>query len=748
MMTATNNSITTGLTWCLGWGDKKEPQQDLALLKQMRLALNQGEKISSEINSIVEQVKKLQNISPDYFPATIAEITQKYPDLCEQKTKIGLVYGGATKIKGYVFEAANLQETRGASAILDRINLIDLPAFFGDFGVNDCHLQDGEKVKQWLRENYPSLSEALIPELIIYSTGGNILAFCPAAFVDELSDAIEKRYTQETITANSCAVGDTFRLLEFRFGLLQQEIAETNWLDWYKKNSKNDIVKGYYGTTKNEAEKLECFQNRKSFNEVVGRLASKFNQRRSGNETPNRYSRSYPPMLETHPYLIRDENDRASATIRARHLPGEPYFSEPLVRKKLVGQKTKRDGETNWYNGQWEPGNIESWVNKFETFLDNQADDNYYGNVNPNQVTEARSLQEIGNSSQGFVSFIYADGNNMGGYIQKIKTPEEYQEFSRDVFRATEESVYRALEKHLKPHQLQNLSEKDSKKRNGKWVHPFEIITIGGDDVLLIVPANEALSIAQTIGEEFENILCEKDTYRLSANEKIQESKNCHRYLKETALLSECNLSMSMGVLTIADDTPIYYAEKLTNQLLKSAKQKAKTLKEDYHYHGGTIDFLVLKSVTMIASTVKEFREAALVKKSSNNLQLYAAPYTLHEIAGLIKTAQALKASGFPRSQLYQIRSLLEQGKNTAILNYRYFVVRLSSEAQNLLKTQFEQAWCQPQDPNNNGNLAPWMSFKDTKNNLTYYETLWRELVDIYPFVQTEKHPQYSVSDS
>jgi len=45
--------------------------------------------------------------------------------------KIGLVYGGATKIKQYVFESADLQEIRGASALLDRINLVDLPAFFG-----------------------------------------------------------------------------------------------------------------------------------------------------------------------------------------------------------------------------------------------------------------------------------------------------------------------------------------------------------------------------------------------------------------------------------------------------------------------------------------------------------------------------------------------------------------------------------------------------------------------------------------
>src|SRR3990172_3542439 len=45
--------------------------------------------------------------------------------------EIALVAGGATKIKGYVFESARLPEIRGASGLLDRINLTDVPSLFG-----------------------------------------------------------------------------------------------------------------------------------------------------------------------------------------------------------------------------------------------------------------------------------------------------------------------------------------------------------------------------------------------------------------------------------------------------------------------------------------------------------------------------------------------------------------------------------------------------------------------------------------
>jgi CRISPR-associated protein Cmr2 len=189
---------------------------------------------------------------------------------------------------------------------------------------------------------------------------------------------------------------------------------------------------------------------------------------------------------------------------------------------------------------------------------------------------------------------------------------------------------------------------------------------------------------------------------------------------------------MSAGVLITAEDTPIYYAENLTSQLLKSAKIKAKALKE-FGYYGGTIDFLVMKSVTMLSSKIGAFRESGLVIDGKPKLKLYGAPYTLHEIGGLIETVKALKTADFPRSQLYQIRSLLERGKNTAMLNYRYFRVRLQENKQNPLLDTFEKGWCQPHDPNNKGNLAPWMTLQDESG--TTYETIWRELVDLYPFI-------------
>ncbi|MGF2013968.1 type III-B CRISPR-associated protein Cas10/Cmr2 [Nostoc sp. DedVER01b] len=769
------SSMMIAIAWCLAWGEERSPKYNLEILQQMRQALKDGKEVPKEVRLIVEQVQQLLGIDKDYFPKTLDELKNNYPDLWNQTNHIGLVYGGATKIKQYVFESSKIQDIRGASALLDRINLIDLPAFFNKNPQSNQYTIQCNEVRQWLNETIAidyKLSEALIPELIIYSTGGNILAFCPAAFIDDLANAIEKRYTEETLTANSCAVGDTFRLLEIRFGSLKEPIENTLWLDWYRQKYKEPLVQAYFGNLEKNLDNSqtercnslavsveEAFADRKSFNELTTKLAILFNQRRSGNDISSRPSRRYPPMFETHPYLMRDGSDRRSAILQAEQLPRQPYYSEASARKHFVGDRAKKGSREipEWYEDsqlKWQRGKFEGWIYKFKSFLQKNPSlqQKYYAGIEPDEIEIAQILSHIANASKGFVAYIYADGNNMGGYIQKIRTPQEYQEFSRDVELATEYAVYQALAENLHPHKLQNFNDEESTLGNGALIHSFEIITIGGDDIILIVPANKALAIAQTIGEQFEKILIKQvplgesvesekiiGDYQIKQDNKPVDLKKCHRYKPTEAAPSQCQLSTSIGVLITAYNTPIYYAKDLTEQLLKSAKERAKKLKKA-GYCGGTVDFLTMKSVTMISSDIKEFRKQALIKNLRPKLKLYAAPYTLHELGGLIKVIQALKNAKFPKSQLYQIRNLLERGKQTAILNYRYFRVRLKQDKQNLdLQEEFEQAWCQPKDSNNKGNLAPWIyddgALEYDKSDYPLFETIWRDVVDLYDFI-------------
>lgn len=121
------NSISIAIAWCLAWGNKHQPQNK-EVIQQMREALTNKQEFPEEVNKLVQQAQELEGLK---FPNTVEElkqVTEKYPQLWE--SEIGLVYGGVTKVKPYVFESSKIQEVRGASALLDRINLVDLPAFF------------------------------------------------------------------------------------------------------------------------------------------------------------------------------------------------------------------------------------------------------------------------------------------------------------------------------------------------------------------------------------------------------------------------------------------------------------------------------------------------------------------------------------------------------------------------------------------------------------------------------------------
>ena len=77
------------------------------------------------------------------------------------------------------------------------------------------------------------------------------------------------------------------------------------------------------------------------------------------------------------------------------------------------------------------------------------------------------------------------------------------------------------------------------------------------------------------------------------------------------------------------------------------------------------------------------------------------------------------------------------------MLNYRYFRVRLDTTSRNLLESKFEQAWCNAET--NDGNLAPWQTTlkingDKAENRKTTYETIWRELVELEPFIEVEEN--------
>ncbi len=654
-----------------------------------------------------------------------------------QDAKVALVYGGATKIKGYVFEAPALPEIRGASALLEWVNDHRIAAIWRD------HLGDD-----------------LGSSSIIYAGGGSFLAFAPAAKGAELASLIEQEFTRQTLTANSVAVAETFTLLELRYGCRPLDFWVEDFLREWRDPQMRTELEAYYhaplpgsmaaqldaddlravlpGRTLNDVdiEAARRFFNRKQFGELVTLLATMFNRRRD--ERAYAGKPRFIPLYPMLPWAERCDSSDVRPAEWGGTIAGEKRaYSEPSARKRYVGQLIKRDDErqTGWFRSTfaWRaPDDLRSrsWETRWEDFLSTKGGDTPYGRAlkQYREIVPSGDLSEIGAASRPdrYIGMIYADGNNVGRLIATLSTPDDLRRTSEHLSYAATDAVFSALAHCLQPAEVR-------RERRRVVVHPFEILTIGGDDLLLIVPGDRAFDVAQRIAHTFEQSLAQ----RIPAPPGACASNAIHtRYAGETLFTIEPytpSIGLSAGVVIAQESAPIFFLRDLVEELLKRAKKLARRHARQ-NYYGGAIDFMVLKSITMVTDSIEAFRAVAFdddFPALTRSRRLTARPYTWHEFAGLLETTRALKRGNFPRSQLYRLRRIMETtpGVIASAMEYLYTRVRQNEQVCTMLMKHIENAW-RSTDPLQRSTAPPWLP---TSKNA--YETIWSDLAEMYDMV-------------
>ena len=233
--------------------------------------------------------------------------------------------------------------------------------------------------------------------------------------------------------------------------------------------------------------------------------------------------------------------------------------------------------------------------NKNTDFYKFKKDYNQYAENNGiiiNSVEKINTLEDIKSDSTNSIGVIYGDGNNMGAVIKNVSNILEMKYFSNKTEDSIFDAVYGAISKNLG-------SDK------------FEIIALGGDDIFIIVPGENAVGIAKSIGERFD-----------SAFKNYSED-------------SDENLTMSLGVVIAKYNKPIQYLFDMSMQLLKSAKKKAKKEKK------GTIDLIILETDAGFASNVKYLRSKLITNEKVCTLK----PYTYDDLESLIRIITILKGN-------------------------------------------------------------------------------------------------------
>lgn len=295
----------------------------------------------------------------------------------------------------------------------------------------------------------------------------------------------------------------------------------------------------------------------------------------------------------------------------------------------------------------------------------------------------ATDLNDIAEFSNGYIGFVYVDGNGLGDWINDIDRFYEYSQRSRAVRESIRNAVYEAIHCHLGP----------------IFDQKFEIVTIGGDDAIIIVPAGWALAIAHDICCEFSAQMRERD---------------CH------------DRTMSAGVVIANSHTPVHFLRRIAEVLLKNAKSVVK--------NEGTVDFLVLKNQTMLATDLSHLRSTEPLSISDPveraRLHLSHGPYTLTELNQLLELVYQGRKVGFSRSQLYTLNQALKKGRSASNLLFLYQQARAREATQKFMRA-FQERFC----PRPNEDVTPWETIAD-RRGWHEYRTAWADMVEIWDFAQ------------
>ena len=250
-------------------------------------------------------------------------------------------------------------------------------------------------------------------------------------------------------------------------------------------------------------------------------------------------------------------------------------------------------------------------------------------------------FNELGNvsSPSGYMGLIYADGDSMGREIERITTIDELRRFSEAVDTSVYDAVAETVAIYLRPTSSATL--------------PFDILLLGGDDLVMVAAADRAIEAAMHIVERFGQLTKERWGKPLT--------------LSASVTLSHVNY-------------PIGSLIHLAETGLKFAKREAtKRRLEGQAMDSGLINFLVVSSSNHL-DFGRYYRDVLCFDDGPETLRRTCRPYAVSDMRRLLNDIR--NARNIPRGKLEQLRSAVFKSRRQGNLDAMMAVLRLRNEEQ------------------------------------------------------------------
>lgn len=318
--------------------------------------------------------------------------------------------------------------------------------------------------------------------------------------------------------------------------------------------------------------------------------------------------------------------------------------------------------------------------------------------IDPDYSTQGKSraddFETLGQLSvpNNYIGVIYADGNNMGRRLESLNSTEQFRSFSDIVDNAIRNAVLDAVRQHLEPK---------------KEYFPFDILLLGGDDLVMVTTAQQVIETAVTITKKFRE-------YTGLNFEKKQLGPP---------------LELSVGVAIAHAKYPIGSLLKLAEDLLKFAKKEAskRFYKGDTtHSDRAMINFQVVNAGSCL--DLGDNFNRNLTSRDADNKKYFRTlrPYDMESVENiLISSIKELRKSAFPRNKLQALREAVFLDYNNSILSCLAARNRLKNEQRALIEKIFRKC-----SQNKKFDPFPWF----VKNDAFF--TPFLDVAELYDFIQ------------
>lgn len=331
------------------------------------------------------------------------------------------------------------------------------------------------------------------------------------------------------------------------------------------------------------------------------------------------------PTIPTLPFVLECES--------TSHLPAASWMSWGGERLLLseASRRKREEARRIRQGGLWS-----GWIEHLR--LPNLAGEE-------TGVLRCENAEEIGEygGKRGYIGLIYADGNAMGRLVQELPSSEVCAAFSELVDGSIRQACYEALDEVCRG-EIEHLRQAfEAGSRPTRL--PADILLLGGDDLLVLLPADRALTFALRVTDLFERM----------TRERVEGLSSGPRQFFEDRVGSR-GLTISCGVALGPAKYPFYLLLDLAEDLLKSAKRGGCAEKErmepkerEEYWSPSYIDFhLVAGSASPELAAIREEDYRVCRGEVPRTMR----PYRREHLERLREAVQRLQVAQLPRSKL------------------------------------------------------------------------------------------------